>query len=434
MSNGLLLHTYDKQLQDLQVLVETHAHRAEEIAVTTVANSRLLALSRQQIEMMQTLAYDNKATMDNLDQVLTVLERGGTVDEELAQKLKPIATFTIDTNLLLPDSLASSGVVHSTDMLLSELLSESELADVRKHLQRPLFERLRWTKGDYIVVAASVLVGLAIDIFNIAWRVNSPIDKDGVLRQWFSDRLHKHPSDSPIDYQGPGFGGELHRVRSRGHDLSQFFEAMRQTMEGEFHGTRWSYGKPIDVISSVNQHGKPYPQMDWFAAFLNVVVHLFGDFFSSHSLPLPLSSVVYENCGREMRIFVHELYENGYNLRHLTLNTVEVMLAYLAIEVWLWLQYGNDERKEPTVKLKKYEMRSAATGFLSGANIGGCLLFENPFLLNIPVLIVAVDSAARMLSVQTKRHSWILKESRNIDELFIAWDRLRSEMLGDKAR
>lgn len=421
------MHTYEEQVQDLQVVVETHSRGATEVAISVTNNKDLLAIGRQQVELIEALTCDTRQIVDDLDKALTILEKGGEVDEELARKLKPAPSLVIDPQLLLSDSLASNGVIHSTHALLEELLSEHELADVRKHLQRPIFERLKWTKGDYIAIAASVLIGLAIDLFNVAWRVNSPIDKNGVLRQWFNEKLHKHSDGSPIDYQGLGFGGELHRVRSRGHDLARFFEAVRQTMEGEFRGKRWSYSTPIDVISNVNQYGKPYPQMDWFAAFQNVALHLFADFFSAHSLPLPLSSVVYENCGREMRIFVHTLHRNGYNLRHLTLNSVEILLTYLAIEVWLWLQYGNEKAQEPAVKLRKYEMRTAVTGLLSGANIGGCLLFKNPFLLNIPLLIAAVDSAVRMYLFDARRHSELQKEIRNIEDLFTAWSYLQVE-------
>jgi hypothetical protein len=428
MGNGLLLHTYKGQVQDLSVFVESYSRDAVEVATLVVENRDLLATGRRQLDLLEALGRGNRAAMSDLDTALGILEQGGEVGEELVQRLHPALPLTIDAQLLLPDSLALNGVVHSSDGLLEELLSENELADVRRHLQRPVFERLKWTTGDYIALAAAVLTGLAVDMLNMAWRVNSPIDKDGVLRDWFEKKLHNHSNNNPIDYQGRGFGGKSHRVRSWGHDLSRFLEAVKQTAEGEFRGKSWSYSKPIEVISKANQHGNPYPQMSWFAAFQNVVIHLFADFFSAHSLPLPLSSVVYENCGREMRKFVHELYGNGYNLRHIALNSVEVLLACLVIEVWLWLQYGLEQTQEPAVKLKKYEMRAAAMGFLSGANIGGCLLFENPFLLNIPLLIAAVDSAVRMYVLDMKRHSELRKGTRSIQDLLTSWSQLQVAM------
>ncbi|MGO9119553.1 MAG: hypothetical protein ACLQPD_18330 [Desulfomonilaceae bacterium] len=78
------------------------------------------------------------------------------------------------------------------------------------------------------------------------------------------------------------------------------------------------------------------------AAFVNMLVHLFADFFSTHSLPLPLTTVVYDSAGREFRKFVHDLYQGGFHLRHVAIGGIEVLLSHTAIEVWLWMQYGSE--------------------------------------------------------------------------------------------
>lgn len=409
-------------VSDLTVQISNYHANATDIAYRTLRNKQLLKECQELFELVKAL---QNAVADDIKQINTViekLEKGMQVDQEDIAKLKA-SNDPIKSNLpQLQTSLASHGVISSPSDLLTEILDEGERKELELYLNRPLFERTKWTKGDYLAVAACVLVGLALEILNAAWRVNSPIDTDGTLRKWFNERLHVHEPNNPIDYQGPGFGGAGHRVRSPGHDLFRFLEAIRQTMEGEFKGTVWLNEKPITIISQVNQYGNKYPSMDLFAAFINVSVHLFADFFSAHSLPLPLSSVVYENCSREMRIFVHDLYENGFSLRHITLNALAVFLAYLTIEVWLWMQYGNQKKKEPMVQLKKYEMRTAVTGILSGANIAGCALFSNPFLINIPVLMATVDSSLKLMLLKGQQNSWIKKEIRNIDELIDYWN------------
>lgn len=195
---------------------------------------------------------------------------------------------------------------------------------------------------------------------------------------------------------------------------------MRQTAQGEFSGTRWSYGTAREVLSKVNQWGNPYPTMSWTAAFLNVSIHLFADFFSAHSLPLPLSSVVYDNFPREFRKFVNDLYEGGFNLRHLALNSIEVLLSALVIEAWFFLHYGNE--KSPAISLKKYEMRASVFGILSGSNIAGCIAFENPFLLNIPVIIATFDSSAKLVLLKLNQHDKVEIASRNLSEIMNEWD------------
>jgi len=424
----MLIFASEEQITQLGVSVETYKNNAEDIAERTLDNNALIAQCRQGLEMACVAQRSFDDDSSRLDEALSILESSDPDLTAASKALDGWGSLVVDDRLLPAVSLARQGLVRHPDDILDQLLSPEELEKLRAYLDRPVFERLRWTKGDYIVCGACALVGLALEILNLAWRHNSPIDPQGTLNEWFSKDIHEkvpHP-DSPIDYQGPGFGGPFHRARSRGHDLAEFFEAINQTMSGEFGGTRWSYGSPYEVISKVNQFGKSYPGMDWTAAFVNVLVHLFADFFSTHSLPLPLTTVIYDNAGREFRKFVHDLYQGGFHLRHVAIGGIELLLSYTAIEVWLWLQHGSEGRKTDPVSLKRYEMRAAVTGFLSGANIGGCLLFQNPFLLNVPVLMSAIDSSIRILNLRQKQRSWIYKEIRNLDELCASWDALAS--------
>lgn len=422
----MFVYASEEQIGQLSISVDTHRNNAEDIAERIFDNNALLAQCRQSLEMALLAQKSFDDDISRLDEALSILESPKPDFKAAFKALDGWGSLVVDDRLLPSVSLARQGLVRSPEDILDQLVSPEELDKLRAYLDRDAFERLRWTKGDYIVCGACVLVGLALEILNLAWQHKSPIDPQGTLNQWFNQNIHDkflHP-DSPIDYQGPGFGGPFHRARSQGHDLARFFEAINQTMNGEFKGTRWSYGTPYEVISKVNQFGKPYPELPWTAAFVNVLVHLFADFFSTHSLPLPLTSVVYDNVGREFRKFVHDLYQGGFHLRHVAVGGIEVLLSYTAVEVWLWMQHGSEGRKTDPVSLKRYEMRAAVTGFLSGANIGGCLLFQNPFLLNVPVLVSAIDSSIRVLNLRRKQQSWIYKEIRNLDELFVSWNEL----------
>jgi len=418
----LTIHTYDEQVRRFGAAVDAHAIGGRTIAENAVDNSNALHLCRRRLSLVQALSQDLSDDLKRLDRVLTALEHERPDVDEAARLLADDEW----SNLVVPGCFAGVPCygfqqTFSDEDLLLALLPSNELASVRSHLARPTFQRLRWSKGDYLVVGACVIIGLAIELVNTAWKVNSPIDPEGHIRKWFDKELHIHEPRNPIDYQGTGFGGGFHRARSRGHDLARFLEAVRQTADGEFRGRRWAYGKPIEVITRINQYGNQYPEMDWFAAFVNVTTHLFADFFSSYSLPLPLTSVVYDFCGREFRKFVVDLYENGFHLRHVTAGATQVLLAYLGIEVWLWLQNGIDARQTESVSLKRAEMRASSMALLSGANLAGCALIQNPFNLNIPTLIAAVDSAVHLWKLNRQQNFWMYKEARNFDELVKAW-------------
>jgi hypothetical protein len=73
-------------------------------------------------------------------------------------------------------------------------------------------------------------------------------------------------------------------------------------------------------------------------------------------------------------------------------------------------------------------MRAAVGGILSGANVAGCVLFKNPFLLNVPVIIATLDASVRLLQLRAKQRSWVLMEERNLAEVFAAWDALAAEV------
>ena len=425
----MLIFQSEEQIRQLGVSVETHKHNAEDIAERTLDNNALLAQCRQSLEMARLAQKSFDDDLSRLDEALSILESSEPDFTAALKSLDGWGSLVADDRLLPSVSLARQGLVRRPDDILDQLVSPEELETLRGYLDRDAFERLRWTKGDYIVCGACVLVGLALETLNLAWMNKSHIDPQGTLNEWFNKNIHEklpHPG-SPIDYQGKDFGGPFHRALGRGHDLARFLDAVDQTARGEFRGTVWDYGKPYEVIRKVNQFGKSYPEMTWTAAFVNVLVHLFADFFSTHSLPLPLTSVVYENTGRELRTFIQHLYQGGFHLRHVAIGGIEVLLSYTAIEVWLWLQHGSAGRKTDSVSLKRYEMRAAATGFLSGANIGGCLLYQNPFLLNVPILMSAIDSSIRILNLRRKQQSWIYKEIRNLDELYASWNTLASE-------
>lgn len=317
---------------------------------------------------------------------------------------------------------------YTHEELLKQLVTDEELVEIKAYLNRPLYERIKWTNGDYIAVFIATIMGIGIEGLNLVWRPASPVDKEGFINKWFDKKLHNHEKGCPIDFMvrrnDYKFDFQSHRVRSSGHDISRFYDGLKQVMEGKFHGVEWKHGKRIDIIREVTLFGNKYPTKDWLAAFTTLVVHLAADFCSAHSLPLPLSSKVYEDCSGEFGEFIHDAYNNGFNSRHLTLNTIEVFLTIFTIKIWLWMKYGFDNRKKPEIRLQEYEMRTAVMGTLAGVNLTECAVFRNSYLLNIPVLISTIDSTVQMLHRKMDRNSMIMKAQRNTDDILAAYQEL----------
>ena len=420
----LILTTEKEIKRRLLVKVNRHLSKSEDIARETVENKTALEKCRRGVVLAEQADEAFKDNVGKIDDVLSKIEQSVDNADEARAALDDWNGLIVDERFLSRSDSIDNLQPLSQEDLLEALVTEEELRHLQAHLARPSFDRHRWTKGDYIVCGACALLGLSLELLNVAWRAGSPIDPDGNIRKWFDKSFHHHAENNPIDYQGPGFGGGLHRVRTSGHDLARFFEAVRQCADGEFRGVGWSYGKPFDIISKANQYGKAYPTMDWTAAFVRTSVHLIADFFSTHSIPMPFSSVVYENAPREMRLFVHDLYKGGFNFRHVAIGGLQVLLSYLAIEVWLWLQYGFKQRKTEAVRLKRYEMRLAVMGILTSGNLAGALICQNPFQLNPPVWIATVASGVRMMQMRKKQKSEFLIQGRNIEDLAEEWGQL----------
>ena len=104
-----------------------------------------------------------------------------------------------------------------------------------------------------------------------------------------------------------------------------------------------------------------------------------------------------------------------------------MLLSYMAIEAWLWIQHGTHQRKSDTVCLKRYEMRLAVMGILSSGNLAGAVICRNPFQLNPPLWIAALSSGIGMMRMRCAAESELPIQLRNIEELAQEWEQLSTK-------
>ncbi len=182
-------------------------------------------------------------------------------------------------------------------------------------------QRLPWERGDLVVVGIAGLVGALANLYDtqidaavldgLSW-----LKKSDLLRQWEKDAARLS-----IDYTGPKFGGPAHRVRSAGHDIGRFFNALNQVRTGTFEGTWWEDGERFVEVVTTTRSGKPFVAApEPHLALVLLLKHWAADFVTPMSLPLPGWSLLYEMPNRDLRKFAHDAYAgtnsgDGLNLR-----------------------------------------------------------------------------------------------------------------------
>lgn len=271
-------------------------------------------------------------------------------------------------------------------------------------------QRVSWSTADIAMVGLAGMLGTACVWFDasidrtVRTRLNAAT-KSGIFRQF-----EKAGKRLPIDYMGEGFGGRAHRIKSAGHDLARPFAALRQIMDGEFRGVRWSFGQR----STVSYSGR-FDQVNTFEeALLRWVMHLTADVLTPMSLPIPGASLLYEMDNEAISNFALHAYKGlrsgeGVNLRSATIAPgMTTMTVEVAIRTHTHLAslkaHGTaalsrqDERKQA-------ELRLAAHSLVGAASIGKAtakgLITKHPSAIrhiHLPTILTAGRTALQVVT------------------------------------
>lgn len=187
---------------------------------------------------------------------------------------------------------------------------------------------------------------------------------------------------NPIDFQEPGaFGGD-HRLYSYGHDLLRFFNGVRQTMTGEYVGISSVQGGVLNNVQS------GYQNVDFKTALIMNILHLFKDYFTKRSLPIPGMSLLANFNGDKMPEFAEKLYiDNGFNLRVLSGQVLSVAVIEIILRVYLFIRYYKSGESKKAIEAKRTKMLFFTHSFAMLFNLGKVIVTKNPFMLNTGQLI-----------------------------------------------
>ena len=308
-----------------------------------------------------------------------------------------------------------------------DLLPRDQLDELYRALDRPRYKRLKWDRWDYLVSFGIGGLGALLNAF-----VGTPgqglqrmmADKDHWLGS-FMERVHSiHKPGAPVDYQGYKFGGGYHRGRTMGHDLMRFVEGILQFRDGQFRGWYFQDGVKIPVVSDLNQYGTPYGKLSLGQAVLQYAIHMFCDFFSSTSLPLPGTSYLFESPKRELRVLSQDLYKNGVHTRLMAFQTLPIALVHLGGRIYNWLRTRGLDVPDEAKRQKAAEIVAVGLSFCAGLNIGKVALTKNPFALNVPVLLATAQKLAHLTILEASRNSDLGKGRRNIEGFRLEYARL----------
>ena len=351
-------------------------------------------------------------------------------------------TLPFEDQVILSKSYLIEQGVNVNDLSTYDLLSKTELREITEYLDRPMYERLKWDKWDYII---SFGVGIIAGILDIL--VGTPgeflqkemSDKNSWLGKSMENIHKKHDrfGNAPIDYyhnkdnpiygiskdgtvdrQAATFGpaGE-HRNYSSGHDIFRFLDAIKQFKDGTFRAAYVKDGIKYFVKSKTTQFGNSYQTLSTKEAIISYLIHICCDFFSSKSLPIPGTSWLRESTNREFRNFSIDMYKEGINLRHLLLQGIPPLMINLVIWIYTKIRYRNIDAPKEAIRQKKIELLALSHSICTGFNIGKVIILENPFMLNLPQIIMTCKTLLHLLLLEFNRNDFISKTQRNIDDL-----------------
>lgn len=363
-------------------------------------------------------------------------------DEPSKEILNPICSYD-ELYIKARASLIGRGLdVDNLDY--HDLVSKNELSEIEKELNRPLSQREKWKKADFVAVFIAASVGSLADIA-LGNRNSSITGANTDFSKWLNE-FHKHDGGGPIDYQGKGFGGGYHRGLSRGHDILRFVEAIMMFKNGEFIGVRHEYGKAIKVVSKVNQYGTHYEQLSVIEAIVKYARHMFADLFSTCSLPFPGSSFLAECDDRQLRKFAADMYQNGFNCKNIILQSLSTVIIEVIIRIYYSIQsvkrykcevelaedYSNFEAFKrffkPSNKEKLREMLLVAHAIVTAVNIGKVIIKKSPWEINITEIFSVVKYGVMVLKSTMSRNSEYAKLIRNSNEIHERWELLEREI------
>lgn len=411
-------------------------HELSELSISNEKQELKLKELQSKLEKYEPNKKQLKKEVANSSSKYTIKKKVTFLRESSYDELYETAKKSLEKRGMDPDSL---------DYV--DLISEEEINQIIKELNKSLPKEYIWNKADFIVVFVAALLGSIVDVV-LSDRNNEITGQQSKFSDWLNRTFHegKHATNAPIDYQGKGFGGGYHRELSKGHDIIRFVEGIKSFKNGEFRAVRYIDGVPHNVIIKENQFGNPYQELTVIEAIIRYAEHMFADLFSKVSLPFPGYSFLRESDNRNLRKLSADMYHNGFNCKNIIIQSISTIIIEVVIRLYFSVisvkkynnsfelneDYSNFEAikrfLKPAEQEKLHEMLLVAHAIVMGINVGKVVINKNLAEINITEVVAVIKYGISVVSAYRKRNSdlnKLLYHANNIDEL---WDEINIDL------
>ncbi len=365
-------------------------------------------------------------------------------------------SFSWDELVNYHQTTLENHTINPGDLSLDSLLTPEIKAEVDKAwMIWP--EAERWQLSDYILVAVAGLAGGALDLWlsnkfsnwiEKGKKIEKKIlyDKGKEFREKFGTEIKKPMSNHPIDAKLPkeilnGAGQDYHRLWT--HDLCEYRKLLELMM-----------GKESDIIVDgqsvaelsgglLRKIGVKGDAATVFTTFSDpdqanfaLCSHLYADFFSSRSLPLPGSKVLVDK-GVLSKDFVTWVYTNGITMRSVTMGfgkfggaVLTEGLLRLGILLQRWLRNETPYCDWSSSKRRYNEMLLVAHSIAAGVGGVAYLSTGNLLMLNYSAIVLTAKYAIQLaLRVHNEKQKVLEEFATLVENNNKCFDELRTRQL-----
>ncbi|MEA9357260.1 hypothetical protein SHI21_13630 [Bacteriovorax sp. PP10] len=258
---------------------------------------------------------------------------------------------------------------------------------------------LPWDKYDFLIAFLAGFSGAAADYLIVGGADRKDFKascSEASTPNFLKDYDLKN---NPIDKQIPGASLGDHRLYSYGHDLTRISKAI-SLMRGN------SSEIGIDSVHGILKgtlHPNWNTNISIQQAMIILFLHLYKDFFTSRSLPIPGSTLIAELNGNKMPSWLEDAYiEKEFNLRTITGHTISAVIPEIIIRSYIFIKYYNTNHDREIVNHKRNEILLLSHSIVSGSNLTKSYLAQNPYLINYSEIMRTLSLASNVIIQNTK--------------------------------
>ncbi|HZK23304.1 MAG TPA: hypothetical protein VFC62_04280 [Atopostipes sp.] len=289
---------------------------------------------------------------------------------------------------------------------------QAEIAQLESEMSDFNIDSIPFRQADFVVIFLAGILGGTCDVIlgkpANAYGIDSLKPKEPKITNNFLKQYDL--KTNPIDKAIPGASVGNHRIYSDGHDLVKFFKTVNMMFTGTGKiGVAGTGGKlvleqaPSGWMESLEKLSiNPGDPSSYIKLSIVLALHLYKDYCSARSLPIPGSSILSSLNHNEMPSFMNKLTNDmELNLRTINGQILSVVTIEIINGIYSFIVKNTEEGKRWTKeqhKHKKEKMLLLSHSIALMFNVGKVVVTENPAFINFPQIIRIVTLAWKIIN------------------------------------